>query len=146
MGICPSQSQRYSSFQQCTRPPSGRFGVFTMGRNPAICVLPTLGMLFSLVALNSCGGSSSLGSGGKAESLAQVSLHPQGPTIAKGTSLQLTATAVYNDGRTQDVTSSVTWQTSNTAVIKVDHAGNLSAMGVGSAQVSAQYQAISGAD
>ena len=117
-----------------------------MGRNPAICVLPTLGMLFSLVALTSCGGSSSLGSEGKTESLAQVSLHPQGPTVAKGSSFQLTATAVYNDGKTQDITDSVTWRTSNAAVVKVDQGGDLSAMGVGSAQVSAQYQGIIGAD
>lgn len=117
-----------------------------MGRNPAICILPTAGLLFLLVVLTSCGGSPSFGGGGKTESLTQVSLGPQSPTLAKGTNLQMTATAVYNDGRTQDVTASVTWQTSNAAVIKVDTHGSLSAMGVGSAQVSAQYQGITRTD
>ena len=117
-----------------------------MGRNPAIHVLPMLGVLSSLVVFSNCGGSSSMGGGTKLKALTQLSVHPPSPTLAKGTILQLTATAVYNDGTTQDVTNVATWQTSDATIIKVSNGGSVSAVNVGSAQVSAKYQGVNGTD
>jgi len=48
--------------------------------------------------------------------LTSIAITPSTPSIAKGTSVQLTATGTYNDGRKQDLTALVTWTSSGTGV------------------------------
>ena len=50
---------------------------------------------------------------------------------------QLTATATFSDGTSQDVTSSVTYTTSDPTIVTVDSKGKLTAVGPGSAVVTA---------
>lgn len=58
--------------------------------------------------------------------------------------VQLAATASLSDGTTRDVTGSAVWQSSNTAVATVTSSGMLSGIVVGSADVQATYQGVSG--
>ena len=109
------------------------------------------GSLFTCIcvaALMGCGGASSLSSGGGSgtppKKLTQVTVSPASNSMAKGTSLQLAATAIYSDKSTQDVTTTATWASDQTSVAVVNANGNLTAMGAGSAQVTAVYQTISG--
>ena len=117
-----------------------------MLQNPASHIVQTLVFLSLLFILTGCGGGASSNGGGNPKTLAQVAIGPQSPTLAKGARLQLIASAVYNDGTRQDVTSAAVWKTGDQAVAVVDSGGNLSAVGAGNTQVTAQYQGVTGND
>ena len=66
---------------------------------------------------------------------------PTNPSVALGLTQQFTATGTYSDGTTQDLTSQVTWSTSDTSVATVSNAagseGLASTVGVGAVTVTA---------
>ena len=66
-----------------------------------------------------------------------LQITPGSPSIANGTSASLTVTGQYSDGTHQDLTSQVTWQSSNTSIATVDSSGVVAAVGVGSATITA---------
>ena len=47
--------------------------------------------------------------------LVSIEVTPANPSIAKGTSKQFTATGTYSDNTTQNLTTAVTWSSSNTS-------------------------------
>jgi hypothetical protein len=51
-----------------------------------------------------------------AATLTSLIVTPANPSLAMGTTLQMTATAVFSDGTTQNVTSQVDWTSSNETV------------------------------
>ena len=61
--------------------------------------------------------------------LTSLVVTPPDPTLALGTSIQLTATAVFSDGTTQDVTSSTAWIGGSSAT--VSNTGLLTGIRVG---------------
>lgn len=73
--------------------------------------------------------------GGGTFSLLEVS--PSGRALAVGTSLQLTATVHFSDGRTQDVTEASTWASSAPAIASVGARGRVNALVPGTAVISA---------
>ena len=79
------------------------------------------------------------------KTLTQISITPNNSAIEKGKNIQLKAMASYSDGSKQDLTGAATWKSSQAAVASVSASGVLTAMGVGTAQVSAQYQSVTGA-
>jgi hypothetical protein len=66
-----------------------------------------------------------------------------GPT-AEAT-YQMTATALYADGSTTDVTSTAAWATSDAQVATVSSSGLVTGRASGTVEVSATYQGVSGA-
>lgn len=80
--------------------------------------------------------------------LVEITITPANPAIANGTTQQFTATGTYSDGSTQDLTSSVTWASSNNAVATISNAlvskGLASGVGAGSTTISATLNAVSG--
>jgi hypothetical protein len=72
-----------------------------------------------------------------------IAITPANSSIVAGLTEQLTATATFSDGTTQDVTAQVTWTTNNGAVATVANTqpghGLLQAVTAGSATISAQY-------
>ena len=78
--------------------------------------------------------------------LVAIEVTPPTPSIAKGTTAQFTATGVFSDKSTQNLTSQVSWVSSNPAVATVSSmtgsSGLASATGVGSAQISASLHGI----
>jgi hypothetical protein len=80
--------------------------------------------------------------------LVSIQVTPTNPGSAKGTTRQFTATGIYSDHSTQDLTKQVTWSTSNIAVASISNAagsnGLASALGVGSATVSATLGSVFG--
>src|SRR5439155_1007219 len=76
--------------------------------------------------------------------LVSIAVTPANPSIAKGTTQQLTATGTYSDGSTQDLTSSATWVSSNNAVATVTAGGLASGAAAGTSQVSASSSGITG--
>jgi N-acetylneuraminic acid mutarotase len=73
-----------------------------------------------------------------APTLVSVQLSPQSPTIPLGATQQFTATGVYTDGSTQDLTSSATWSSSASVVATINSSGLAAALfqGVSTVQVS----------
>ncbi len=71
--------------------------------------------------------------------MTSIQVSPSNPSIslANQKTQQFTATATYADGTVQDITNTVTWTSSNTAVATVSTAGLATANVVGSAQIKA---------
>jgi hypothetical protein len=74
---------------------------------------------------------------GKTNSLAAIVITPVSPELASGTSLQLTVTAIFTSGMTVSPWNVVTWQTSDDTIVKVDTAGRITAVNLGSAVITA---------
>ena len=72
--------------------------------------------------------------------LTALALSPTTAQIAKGTTQQFTVTGTYSDGSTQNLSSEVTWSSSNGAIVSVSATGVATGTGAGSAQITATYQ------
>ncbi len=66
-----------------------------------------------------------------------VAITPQTATIANGTEVQFTAIATLSDGTTQDVTNTITWTSSNPAVVSIDANGQAHGVGTGPVMLTA---------
>lgn len=76
--------------------------------------------------------------------LISISITPFNPSLAAGTSLQLKAVGVFQDGSTQDLTGSVTWTSSVPSVATVSASGLLRGIKIGTMKVSATKGQIIG--
>ncbi len=68
-----------------------------------------------IISLNGCGGgggTANLAANGSGSPLQSITISPANPQLAVYTSQQLTATGIYADNTTQDLTSSVEWSSS----------------------------------
>ena len=63
-----------------------------------------------------------------------------GANLTTGSVISLTATATFSNNTTQDVTTSATWATSNSAVANVNNLGQVTAISAGSATITATFQ------
>ena len=82
--------------------------------------------------------------GAGSASLVSIAVTPANPSIAKGAAQQFTATGTYSDNSTQNLTSSVTWGSTNTAVAMISSGGLATGIGTGSTTISATSGSISG--
>lgn len=73
--------------------------------------------------------------------LVSISINPAAPSIALGTSQPFTATGVYSDNSTQDLTTTVNWTSGTPAVATISNAGltkgTASSVSVGSTEIKA---------
>jgi len=76
--------------------------------------------------------------------LQTVELSAPGATLPKGTSRQLVATGRYSDGTAADVSTRATWSSGAPAIATVSGAGLVSAVSVGSAEVTAVVDLVTG--
>lgn len=65
-----------------------------------------------------------------------------GNSLAAGASEQLTAQGKYTDGSTQNLTSQVTWQSSDATVASVNSAGSLTSSKAGSVTITASMNSV----
>jgi uncharacterized protein YjdB len=76
-----------------------------------------------------------------------LSLSPASLALASTGTAQVTATGLFSDGSAQDLTSSVTWTSSASAVAQVSNAagsqGLVTGITAGNASISAQLGAVS---
>ena len=108
---------------------------------PAGRAISALGVLIGLSFFFSCGSGSTSQAPAK---LSQIKIAPTNQTIAKGTTLQLSATGYYADGTSHALGAAVTWQTSQPAVATIGIQGDVTGVGEGVAQLSATYQGSTG--
>lgn len=102
----------------------------------------------SIISATLQGVSGSTGLTVTAATLSRIDVTPSMPSIAKGTTQQFTATGVFTDSSTQNLTSTVTWSSSATTVASISNdaasKGLASGLGVGSSTISATAGTITG--
>jgi trimeric autotransporter adhesin len=80
--------------------------------------------------------------------LVSIAVTPANPAVAPATAQQFIATGTYNDGSTRNVTGSVAWSSSNTAVATISTStptqGLAKALAAGSSTIAATSGTISG--
>jgi uncharacterized protein YjdB len=80
--------------------------------------------------------------------LAYVQVTPTNPNIPVGATQQFTATAVFADSSTRDVTGTATWSSSDTSIAVVLNSGTsvgrATALAEGSTMITATYKGVSG--
>ena len=69
--------------------------------------------------------------------LTSVSIGPPNPTVAAGQTQQMDATGVYDDNSRKPITNDADWTSSNTAVATVNRTGLVTAVAIGTANISA---------
>lgn len=106
----------------------------------------SIGVTLLIGLLAACGGGS--GTGTSVSSLKSVEVTPANTQFAAGMALQMSATAIYSDGTFADVSTQVTWASSNAAVTSVSNTssnqGLATAVAPGGATVSAAFKGVSG--
>src|SRR4029077_11411895 len=77
-----------------------------------------------------------------------ISVTPINPQVPKGSNQQFAATATFQDNSTKDITTSATWNSSNTGFATISNAsgsqGLATTLNQGSTMISASYNTISG--
>ena len=86
------------------------------------------------------GGSASL----NVEALVSLAITPANPSIAVGSSQQLTATGTFSDGSQQYLTTSVTWSSSNSSIVMIGATPGLQGYTLGVASGTATITAAFG--
>jgi plastocyanin len=76
--------------------------------------------------------------------LISVNVTPANPSVPKGKTQQFTATGTFSDHSTEDLTSTVTWQSATIAVATISAAGLASSLTIGASSISATLGSISG--
>ena len=76
--------------------------------------------------------------------LESIAVTPANASINNGATQQFTATGTYSDGSMQNLTSSVTWNSSSTSVATITSGGLVTGVGTGSTTISATSGSISG--
>jgi trimeric autotransporter adhesin len=101
--------------------------------------------LLSLWMLSGCASNSSnSGNGAGGPVLKSIKVSSSAPSVVAGLTEQLTATASYSDGSTQDVSSSASWSSSNSTVATVSSAGVATGKAAGSTTITATVSGVSG--
>lgn len=105
-------------------------------------------VLVATVVLYGCGGGGGGGgsSSGGLVQLVSITVTPDSPSIAVGTTQQLSAMGTYTDNSTQDLSASVTWDSSNKSIATITSGGTsggiASAVALGSTTITATSGAI----
>lgn len=73
--------------------------------------------------------------------LSSLNINPANLNLANGTSDKLTATAVFSDGTSVDVSNQTTWSSDAAGIADVDSTGLVTGAGVGSAVITGVYNA-----
>ena len=80
--------------------------------------------------------------------LVSITVTPTNPSAAPGTKPQFTATGLYADNTSQNITASVTWTSSSTAVATINNAaglqGQATAVAPGTTTITATLGSVSG--
>ena len=73
----------------------------------------------------------------------KIAIAPLVSSLAQGITLQMSATAFYNDGSKADITKSAQWTSSDTNISKIDSNGTLTTISAGNHTISANYEEFS---
>ena len=102
-----------------------------------LCILLT-GFFFG------CGGGSNGNTTPPAPHLVGITISPSSVSLPLGTGKQLTATGIYSDGSTRDLTTAVTWSSAAASIASVNSTGMAVSVAQGAVTVSAATGGITG--
>ena len=91
-------------------------------------------------SMGSVGGGATLNVGPAV--LQSITISPQNATMGKGTILQFTATGIYSDSSTQDLTALVTWTSSDSTEVSIDTTGLATGRQFGTVTITAALGSI----
>ena len=74
--------------------------------------------------------------------LSSIQINPAEKSLPAGVEEQFTATGIYSDSSTTDITDSVAWQTGSTSIATIDGNGLLSGVSVGQTTVTAMLDGV----
>lgn len=77
-----------------------------------------------------------------AASLTQIILSPDTPNLPLGTQLSLSATGLYSDGSSQNLSNQVSWSNADSGILTIDASGLVQPQATGSSIVSASLAGI----
>jgi Tol biopolymer transport system component len=99
-------------------------------------------VLVSLMMISACGG---VGGGGGGATLSSIAVTSDSGSIFVNGTKQFTATGTYSDGSTSDITGTVTWTSSDTAVVTITSIGGIATgVSAGTATITASLEGKSG--
>lgn len=121
--------------------------------NTAVATIPLRGA--TIVATGVGGGSTTIRAGSDTyigstgltvtqPPLTSIAVTPANASLPKNSTLQYTATGTYNDGSTQNITSSVTWTSTNTGIATIATGGLATGVAAGTTTIKAALGAING--
>jgi uncharacterized protein YjdB len=84
------------------------------------------------------------GGGTGGATLSSITIVPASFAIVSGQTRQLAVLGTYSDGTTENVTSQVTWQSSNNSVATISASGLFAAVGAGTATITASIGTVTG--
>lgn len=107
----------------------------------------TITVLGLLTALSTCGGNpnrptTTTTTTTPIKTITSIVVNGTAPHV--GSTDQMTATASFSDGTSQDITTQAAWTSSNAAVASVNAAGVVTGVGAGQVNITAGYQNSSG--
>lgn len=76
--------------------------------------------------------------------LTTINIVPQNPIVSVGASQNFSAMGTFTDGTTQNITRSVTWNSTNPAVATINAAGTASTVSAGTTTITARAGGVSG--
>ena len=109
--------------------------------NPGVAATTAQGTTTITASAVGVGGSATLTV--TAPALASITVSPQGATIPLGATQQFTATGVYTDGSTQDLTGTATWSSSATVVAAINSSGLAAGLFQGTATIQVNSGSLS---
>src|SRR3990172_4038234 len=102
-------------------------------------------LLLLSVLVTSCGGGGGGGNGAiPPQTLVSIAVTPNNSSVALGATQQFTATGTYSDNTAQDLTSLVSWTSSNTSIAAISNTGLATPVAAGTIIITAASGAISG--
>ena len=117
----------------------------TRRRRFSLAIPACLFFLPLVIASTGCGGGSSH-TVPPPKTLTSVSVTSSTPTVAVGSTQQLTAMATYSDGSTANISSTAAWSVAPQAFASINSIGLATGLAVGSTMVTASLSGISGSE
>jgi uncharacterized protein YjdB len=91
------------------------------------------------VALVSC-----LGAGTESVTVTSITVTTDNPSIASGSTAQFTATGTHSDATKSDITSQVSWASSDTNIAQIDNTGLATGVAAGTVTITASLGNVTG--
>ncbi len=98
--------------------------------NKKILSILSISIFFTIISISGCGVQNvdppASGAGSSGAQLVAIQVTPTNPTVAKNTSQQFTATGIYANNTTKDLTATVTWSLSDSNVASINYVAGTS--------------------